>query len=248
MWHRNGVLAGQFIWFSQPVHRHHRFYRRHYHWYGNPGCGALFGMVVACHLHRLIAGHDLLFMVVDSGSLCHQHVVPVLHGCLGCDNPCSHFDPHPKCGTGFDQSHTTYQDDSNNGRLANDHRALSGDRCVNLAALWRSNVLGQKWTRKNSTPCPDRSSPTRMWKRSKLPRSLCCVRQAATLKYTCSHVLPPWILPLVQSSCPVVAPTPMTRSMISANQQGRCCWNICTVGRKLHWVTRTRTKHLATHQ
>src|SRR5699024_2216763 len=113
---------------------------------------------------------------------------------------------------------------------------------------WSSDVCSsdlQKWTRKNSTPCPDRSSLTRMWKRSKLPRSLCCVRQAATLKYTCSTVLPPWILPLVQSSFPVVAPTPMTRSMIWANQQGRCCWNMCTVGRKLHWVTRSRTKHSA---
>ena len=56
---------------------------------------------------------------------------------------------HPGCGThlcakclaGLDQSHTADEDDHHNGHLADDHCALYGDRWINPAAFWRSNVL-----------------------------------------------------------------------------------------------------------
>src|SRR5699024_1810319 len=154
VWDRHGILASVTLRIFQSVYWHHWFCDRHYHRPGHTRRCPICDLVVARDLDRAEFSHDLLLVVMDTGRLRHQHPVLVLHDRLGRHYPRSHLGACAKRIARFDQSHTTDEDDNNDGRLADDHSLLCGDRCIDCAALRRSNVLGQLWTKRNSTAWP----------------------------------------------------------------------------------------------
>src|SRR5699024_9609093 len=158
----HGILAGWTVRIFQPVYWHHWFRNRDNHRHGYTFRCSICSVVVACNLDWSAAGHGLLLLALDPGRLRDQYIVPLLHDRLGGHHPGRHSGSSSKCIARFDQSHTTDEDDIDDGRLANDHPVLRGDRCIDSAALWRSNVLGHLWTKRNSIACPAPSSHIRM--------------------------------------------------------------------------------------